>query len=140
MPKFPGRKGYRPYNGFWPQIREKSTAIIAAGYADGTLTKSHQCSVCSRKFPEPVGEHVEDYSSPLLIYPICRKCHMLLHLRFWQPENWFNHIRFLDPHGWFHELRCDPETLSRPFHESYPDGISPYRAGHQPDTSNTRSD
>ena len=124
MNRYPGRKGYRPYNGWWPEIREQSTPIIAAAYADGRLQRTNTCSVCERIFGDPVGEHLEDYSQPLAIYPICRKCHMLLHLRFWQRDVWLSHISLLKPMGWFQQLRCDPETLSRPFEESYPSGIS----------------
>ena len=126
MTTYPGRKGYRPYNGFWPPIREQSTINVAAAYRDGRLKPTHRCSVCEQRFDKPVGLHVEDYSQPLLVYPICRKCHMVLHLRFWQPTNWHDHIRTLNPQGWFQMLRCDPETLSRPFGESYPNGIPPY--------------
>lgn len=124
MTKYPGKPGARPYNGFDPAERAKAWPAIRAAVARGELSLPYQCSICEITFPEPIVFHSEDYSSIDGIYPICRSCHAVLHLRFWRPDRWLAHIGCLNPHGWFQQLLLDPATLSRSFSESYPNGLS----------------
>lgn len=115
--------GGRPYNGFSPAERSLALPAIRQAMAAGIIKPSYRCSVCERTFGRPVGQHSEDYRTPLAFYPICRKCHYAVHMRFWRSDYWDGYIALLSPHGWFRQLRLDKGTLYRPFDQSYPDGL-----------------
>jgi hypothetical protein len=124
MSRFPGKPGARPYNGFTPAERQQKMQSVKAAIALGEIVPTRTCSVCARTFPYAVGFHSEDYADPFAVYPVCRSCHYMIHIRFWRPGQWVAYIARLAADGWFQCLSLDPLTLSRPFRETYPHGLS----------------
>lgn len=115
-------KGF--YNGFSPAERSGTLAIIRAAIADGSLATPSACSVCQQSSEKPLGWHSEDYRHPLDALPICRGCHVRVHARFQHPNSWRAFIRPLDASAWFQNLSVDPQSLTRPFDETYPGGLA----------------
>ena len=66
----------------------------------------------------------ERYDRSLEVYPICRRWHLTLHMRFGDPEPWLD---LLHRHGkggtWVELLSLDPRYQFEPFGETYPDGL-----------------
>lgn len=123
MSEFPGRPGQRWYNGANPAQRAWKLRMVKAALASGQIAPSHTCSVCARTFPHAVGMHSEDYADRLAVYAVCRPCHFAIHIRFLRPDYWRGYVARLHPNGWFQRLSLDPATLTRPFRESYPNGL-----------------
>jgi hypothetical protein len=114
-------KGF--YNGFSPAGRSGTLAIIKAAIADGSFAMPIACSVCQQPSEKPLGWHSEDYRRPLDALPICRGCHVRVHARFQHPKSWQAFIRNLEEGAWFQNLSVDPQSLTRPFDETYPGGL-----------------
>lgn len=114
-------KGY--YNGFGPADRNGTLAIVRAALADGTLPTPTRCSVCGVRATKPLQWHSEDYRKPLNAHPICRGCHVRVHARFRHPDRWQAYVARLPPADWVQRLTVDPRSLTRPFDESYPEGL-----------------
>lgn len=117
-----------PYNGWTGSQRLATLPVQRAAMQSGELRSPRRCSICRIDRDHPAGLrialHDEDYAHPLLAYPICTRCHGVLHRRFSQPDAW---LRLVAQHSragsWFAQLSLDPETRSRPFTETYPRGL-----------------
>lgn len=111
------------YNGFSPKERSASARLARK------LRELHQppppdeCSVCGRSAPVPLGWHGEDYRDPLGEYAVCWRCHHAIHIRFKRPQYWCAYIEKVPPDCWVNLLSVDPDTLTRPFDETYPAGL-----------------
>lgn len=112
------------YNGFSRADRSGTLAIVRAALIDGRLATPTQCSVCGNRPNKPLQWHSEDYRKPLDAHPICRGCHVRVHARFRHPDRWLAYTARLQPTGWFQGLTLDPQSLTRPFDESYPPRLS----------------
>lgn len=112
------------YNGFSPEERSGTLALVRAALADGTLAIPTRCSVCGAQPTKPLQWHSVDYRKPLNAHPICRGCHVRVHARFRHPDSWRTYVARLPSAGWFQGLTVDPRSLTRPFDKSYPDGAS----------------
>lgn len=120
--------GIGPYNGWTGAQRLATIPVQHAALESGCMRQPRRCSICRIERNDPSGPrialHDEDYAHPLRAYPICLRCHNLLHRRFSQPEPW---LRLLRQHArdncWFAMLSLDRQSLQRPFNETYPDGL-----------------
>ncbi len=82
------------------------------------------CSVCDVALGLPHQWHLEDYSDVLSAYPVCRRCHYAIHVRFAQPAYWARFTALLPASGWVRRLSLDPASLAAPFTATYPFGLS----------------
>lgn len=110
------------YNGYSPAERRAITPKVAAAIASGALKPSCQCSMCGMVADKPWPFHSERYHDPIATYPVCSRCHYALHIRFGRPDFWRRYVAGL-PAGWCQHLSLDPRSLTRPFDETYPDGL-----------------
>lgn len=116
------------YNGWSPEERLATIPIQRAAIRDGRMPKPDRCSICGIAHGDDpanaIGLHDERYDRPLEAYPVCRRCHGLVHRRFSCPKAWQG---ILDRHGgrgaWFEKLSLDPACLKQPFEITYPDGL-----------------
>lgn len=118
------------YNGWSGEKRLATVPIQKAAIASGELARPTRCSLClapgnrSWKADDAVWLHDERYDRPLEAYPICRRCHRLLHRRFDEPEPWLVLVAEHAREGaWFGLLSMDPDSRHRPFAATYPDGL-----------------
>lgn len=118
------------YNGWSPDERRATIPVQKAAIACGELARPKRCSVCliqgSRnwKADDAVWLHDERYDRPLEAFPICRRCHRLLHGRFDDPGPWLALVAEHARGGeWFEMLSMDPESRHRPFDATYPRGL-----------------
>ncbi len=114
----------KTYNGFSPAQRRAGHIALNKALAAGIVPSPSDCSVCGAQPEKPLGWHSEDYRTPFGAYAVCWRCHHAIHIRFRRPAYWKNHVSKLDPDGWFQALSLDPETLTRPFDETYPNGLT----------------
>ena len=82
----------KSYNGFPPAQRLKAQAWLNAEWAAGRIPRPSKCCACGQDRGE-IQAHAEDYSEPftaakLLAYPLCLRCHLMLHCRFRHPVAW----------------------------------------------------
>ncbi|MCP5403737.1 MAG: hypothetical protein H6917_15305 [Novosphingobium sp.] len=121
------------YNGWSPEERRATLPAQKAAIASGELARPTHCSICGCRSnrdwraEDAVWLHDENYADPLAAYPVCRRCHRLLHRRFDDPQSW---LELVTRHGgdgrtWFEQLTMDPDSRFRPFWETYPDGLPP---------------
>ena len=118
------------YNGWSPQERLATLPVQKAAIAAGELARPSHCSIClvegSRdwKAADAVWLHDENYAEPLAAYPICRRCHRILHERFDEPASWLalvaDHAR---GGAWFEQLSVEPRCQRQPFNRTYPNGL-----------------
>ncbi len=116
------------YNGWSPEERLATLSRQREAIRSGALARPTICSICGEApvpgSANPVWLHDEDYSNPLAAYPVCRRCHRILHERFEQPAPWLALVR---RHGtgdrWFEGLTMDAASLRQPFRVTYPDGL-----------------
>jgi hypothetical protein len=112
------------YNGWGPSERLRAARMQREAVADGTLARPTHCSICGSG--RNIWFHDERYDRPLGGYAICRSCHMILHQRFTRPAPWLQLVeRYRTDACWFFALSMDPESLRRPFSETYPNGLPP---------------
>lgn len=81
----------KSYNGFSPELRNKSQRWINAEYAAGRRQRPTKCVACgqtkgifdahSEDYSEPFGDHIGEFG-------ICFVCHMMLHCRYRNKEAW----------------------------------------------------
>ena len=119
------------YNGWNGEERLAVLPIIRAAVEAGTLMPPTRCSIClvagspDWRAADAIVFHNEDYDRPLEAYTVCKPCHHLIHLRFWRTAEWNAHVTRHGRGGaWFERLTMDPGSRTRPFAESYPDGLS----------------
>lgn len=118
------------YNGWSGDERRATLPLQKVAIASGELARPTICSICgcvgnrNWRAEDAVWLHDENYADPLAAYPICRRCHRLLHERFEAPEPW---LALTGQHGregaWFELFSLDPASLRRPFNQTYPDGL-----------------
>jgi len=119
------------YNGWSLQQRRATLPVQKAAIATGELARPTTCSICgcsgSRDWRagDAVWLHDEDYADPLAAYPVCRRCHRLLHRRFEEPQPWLDLVAQYGGGGsaWFEQLSMDSASQRRPFAETYPGGL-----------------
>ncbi|HEY1229550.1 MAG TPA: hypothetical protein VGF26_19765 [Ramlibacter sp.] len=96
------------YNGFPAEVRLTADRKIKVALELGLIPPAKKCSVCGN-VQGRIDYHAEDYSRPLLVAPICMKCHMALHNRSRSPGYARNWQRIVIAHGdgsrWFEQLR-----------------------------------
>ena len=118
------------YNGWSPEQRNATIPIQAAARRDGRLPIFRICCLCGLgdRVESRYGLvlHLEDYAHPLEGYPLCKRCHAVIHVRFADPGRW---LRLLARIGkaprWARMLSLDPITQYRPFRLSYVDQLPP---------------
>ena len=118
------------YNGWSPAERLAVIPAQREAVRTGVLSRPSHCSICDtaheRGGSNPVWLHDENYAEPLAAYPICRRCHRVLHERFDAPEPW---LALVARHGfgrgsrWFEALTMDRASLRQHFEVTYPDGL-----------------
>jgi hypothetical protein len=69
-----------PYNGFTREARLIADRKIKVAIELGLIPPATKCSICPSEEGR-IDYHAEDYSRPLIVAPICMKCHMALHNR-----------------------------------------------------------
>jgi hypothetical protein len=116
---------FKSYNGYTPAERRVGGRAIAQALADGRMGFAPTCSVCDRTLMGPHDFHAERYDEPLSGYPICRRCHHAVHIRFTRPAYWRRFLAELPRESWVQKLTLDPASLWRPFHVTYPLGFPP---------------
>lgn len=146
LPK-PRKPWMRPYNGWTYRERCAVTPIQNKALREGRLKRPAVCSICGHSKPDdPKGAgyiflHTERYDRPLDLYPACKRCHAALHARFDDPARWMAMAKANWREGaWFTLLSMHPASQFQPFGVTYPRGLEPVLAGHQPDTAKSRSD
>jgi len=92
------------YNGFTAAERRFGGRAINQALADGRLRAASFCSVCLGALVARHAWHLEDYAAPLSAYPICRRCHYAVHIRFRRPDYWQRFLRELPAKTWVHDL------------------------------------
>lgn len=119
------------YNGFTMAERRVVNPLFRAALARGFLDAPQTCSICgimqSAVAPIRMEWHLEDYRHYLRPYAICHSCHWTLHSRFKHPRRWARLIARHSDVNWVQNLTMDPLSKSRPFDETYPDGVPPAR-------------
>lgn len=95
------------YNGFPPEVRLLADRKIKVARELGLIPPASKCSVCGA-VQGRIDYHAEDYSRPLLVAPICMRCHMALHNRTRSPGYARTWQKIVDAHGdgsrWFEHL------------------------------------
>lgn len=74
------------YNGFSPDVRNAAQAWLNREWRAGRLQRPTQCCACGQEHGV-IDAHAEDYSEPFVAgktdqYPLCYRCHMMVHCRF----------------------------------------------------------
>lgn len=78
----------RDYNGFSSNERAKVGKLQLEAIRGGNFPKPVACELCGTTEGQ-LQLHNEDYSKPFEdAHPICRSCHLALHVRFTNPERW----------------------------------------------------
>lgn len=111
------------YNGFSPKQRRIAGREINAAVADGRMAWRSFCSVCATAIRMRHQWHLEDYRDVLSAYPVCRRCHHAIHVRFAQTDYWQRLLKEVPVATWVHDLSVDIVTLTRPFDETYLNGL-----------------
>ncbi len=113
----------RDYNGFSSNERAKVGKLQLEAIRSGKLPKPTKCELCGTSEGQ-LQLHNEDYSKPLDdAHPICRACHLALHVRFNNPERWEKrkaYIRGVRGNGdyWWDKLINAPIDIN-PAHSRY---------------------
>jgi hypothetical protein len=96
----PPRMGLKTsYNGFGPKIRDESYEWMKEEIRSGRVPPPNRCMACGETRGH-LDYHTEDYSRPfgphIYKYPLCFRCHMMLHIRFRSPDRWHRYIAQLE--------------------------------------------
>lgn len=96
----------RSYNGFSSNERAKVGKLQLDTIRAGKFPKPDKCELCGTT-DDQLQLHNEDYSKPFDdAHPICRACHLALHVRFTNPERWerrkayIRELRGFDEYWW----------------------------------------
>ena len=76
----------KPYNGFSGIERRRGGQLAGWLLAAGCLTLPLRCDICRSR--GPLGLHGDNYYDVSRDPTLCRKCHRLIHLRFYRWEDW----------------------------------------------------
>ena len=112
----------KTYNGFSSSKRAKVGHIQLAAIKAGEFPAPKQCELCLSTEGQ-MQLHNEDYSKPFDdAHPICRSCHLALHVRFTKPERWEarkEYIRSVRGEGdyWWNLLINTPVNIN-PLHNA----------------------
>ncbi|MGV9668659.1 hypothetical protein [Nocardia niigatensis] len=90
--------GLSTYNGFDGAYREKVQAELERMWTSGLWQRPSECAVCGQTRGAIHG-HLEDYSRPETYVPLCITCHLILHMRFRQPDLWDAYTEWIRA-GW----------------------------------------
>jgi hypothetical protein len=107
----------REYNGFSSSERAKVGKLQLEAIRSGKFPKPTKCELCGTSEGQ-LQLHNEDYSKPFVdAHPICRSCHLALHVRFTNPERWEKrkaHIREVRSSGsdWWVKLIDTPIDIN----------------------------
>ena len=82
----------RSYNGFSPAQRNAAQAWPNDQWRRGVLPRPSSCCACGQD-EGIIDAHAENYSRPftaekLMRFPLCYRCHLILHCRFQHPAAW----------------------------------------------------
>jgi hypothetical protein len=82
----------QPYNGFSGRQRSRAQAWLNRQWKAGVLARPMQCVACGQS-RGIIDAHAEDYSEPFAAgktdqYHLCFTCHMMVHWRFRNPDDW----------------------------------------------------
>jgi len=87
------------YNGFGPKIRDDSYRWMKEEIRSGRVPPPFQCLACGETEGH-LDYHTEDYSRPfgphIHAYPLCFRCHMVLHIRYRRRALWLRYIEQLE--------------------------------------------
>jgi hypothetical protein len=90
------------YNGFLWNQRMKAQRWLNQQWKLGTLPKPSRCVACGQAEGR-FDAHAEDYSEPFgpqtQAFPLCFRCHMLVHCRFRSSTAFWHYVRMLE-FGW----------------------------------------
>ena len=93
----------REYNGFSSSERTKVSKLQLEAIRSGMFPKPTACELCGTTEGQ-LQLHNENYSKPFEdAHPICRSCHLALHVRFTNPELWEKRKAYI------HEIRGEGE-------------------------------
>lgn len=130
-----------PYNGYSWAERMAVVPIQQAALRRGEIEQLRKCAICGYEPSAHPGQqrrmimHTERYDRPLDYIPLCQPCHSALHARFRDPRRWQTLLR---RHGggprWARMLTMDPTSMTRPFRETYPNGLTS-ETGSQPSSA-----
>lgn len=95
----------KSYNGFTAEQRTRAGRWLRKQWAAGTCLAPTQCCACGQS-EGVLDAHAEDYSEPygphVGQFPLCFRCHMLLHCRFRARTAW-DYYRAQVRAGWRYE-------------------------------------
>jgi hypothetical protein len=80
------------YNGFSGAQRARAQRWLTEMWGRGILPRPCRCVACGQE-NGIIDAHTEDYSEPFRAgktdeWPLCFRCHMMLHCRFSHPDAW----------------------------------------------------
>lgn len=75
-----------PYNGASGDERIAGWQYLHIAVANGWMFRPTCCSLCPGT--ERLHMHTENYFRPLVVRPVCQRCHFCLHRRFRHPASW----------------------------------------------------
>lgn len=107
----------KSYNGFSSNERAKVGKLQLNAIRAGLFPRPTKCELCLATDGQ-MQLHNEDYSKPFDdAHPICRACHLALHVRFSNPERWEKrkeYIRTIRGAGnyWWEKLIKDPIDIN----------------------------
>ncbi len=96
--------GMSTYNGFDGAYRQRVQDELNAMWASGLWEPPSECVVCAQA-DGAIHGHLEDYSRPETYVPLCITCHLILHMRFRQPDLWEQYTAWIRAGH-----RPDPQT------------------------------
>lgn len=111
------------YNGFTSNERAKVGKIQFQAIKSGKFPKPTVCELCLGTNGQ-MQLHNEDYSKPFEdAHPICRACHLALHIRFTKPERWIKRMAIIrnlkgdkatsNDTYWWEKLLFEPIDINR---------------------------
>ena len=82
----------QPYNGYSGRQRSRAQTWLSRQWKSGALARPMQCVACGQS-RGIIDAHAEDYSEPFAAgrtdqYHLCFTCHMMVHCRFRNPDDW----------------------------------------------------
>ena len=110
------------YNGFSSNERAKVGKMQLDAIRSGNFPAPQVCELCQQSSGQ-LQLHNEDYSKPFEgAHPICRSCHLALHVRFTKPDRWRKRMELIrelrnhttaEPKFWWEELSFSPININR---------------------------
>jgi hypothetical protein len=113
------------YNGYPGSVRDRSARWVRSEIQAGRIPPPAECCICSQR-EGCLQYHAEDYSEPfgahLTQFPICLRCHCVLHTRFRYPVRWTRYLEQLERGAVYPPLQnsrdlaplWEPDWMERP--------------------------